>query len=84
MQYTIIDLIKLNDTLTKNLLQNPISEEEEEEHLDERPSDQMLEDLMSFNIIIFKKLSQFPFNEDCLNYRFSVINSLNEPPENNS
>ena len=80
MQFTIIDAIKLNDAISKNILQNPISEEEEEESANADADHYIyVQDL--FAVVGVEQRIHHNINKSCINYRFDVFKTLNDPPE---
>jgi hypothetical protein len=81
MQLTIINLINLNDTLTNNLLQNPIAEEEEEEHGPENSLSEFISIQFSFNFNVFEKLVSHNCKKEFIHYRYNLIDTFNPPPE---
>lgn len=80
MQFTIIDVIKLNETISKNILQNPISEEEEEESADTN-ADHYIYVQNQFDVVGFEQGIHHCINNSCSNYRIDVFKTLNDPPE---
>jgi hypothetical protein len=81
MQLTIIKLINLSDTLTSNVLQNPVAEEEEEEHGSENASFEFINVQYSYHFTVFEKIIDRIRNNDFIEYRFNLINTFNPPPE---
>jgi hypothetical protein len=84
LQYTIIDLIKLNDTLTQNFLQNPVSEEEEEEEKGNETKDiQFFQMHDHVNLFVCNEKSNSYFKLVGFCYDNNFIKTLNQPPEFN-
>lgn len=83
LQYTIIDVINLNKEFTKNLLQNPVSEEEEEEENINSEIDHLkffnLSPVFNFSSceILNSKISHI----NCRYYSSNIITAPNQPPE---
>ncbi len=82
-QYTIIDLINLDDTLTQNILQNPISEEEEEEKVDDAKDCQFYQVPYQLNLFVGNEKANSYFKSNSFCYKNSFIKTLNQPPEHN-
>ncbi len=83
LKYAIIDLVNLNDTIIKSLLQNPNSDEEEEEQLDNSTSDLFLQLHNDFSLFVFNNKLKYLFSKNCINYTFNLIDLLKLPPESN-
>ncbi|HRG59332.1 MAG TPA: hypothetical protein PK323_10275 [Bacteroidia bacterium] len=86
LQCSVISILKLNDSLTKNLLQNPISEEEEEEEEEGNNHSKHIQFIHSENLLVFHFAIQIETFFDVLmdaSYLISFCKSLNEPPESN-
>lgn len=84
LQCSVISILKLNDSLTKNFLQNPISEEEEEDEIDNHSTNIPL--IHCENLLVFHFAIQIETFYDALmdaSYLSSFCKSLNEPPESN-
>jgi len=84
LKYAVIDLVNLNDTITKSLLQNPNSDEEEEEQPDNSTSDLFLQINNDFSLLVFNLKFKREWNKNCFKYNFNLIDLLNLPPEINS
>ena len=81
-QYTIINLINLNDTLTQNLMQNPISEEEEEEEkVNESKAFHFFQTKDQLSLFICNEKANSYFKSICVCYENSFIKTLKQPPE---
>ena len=84
LKYAVIDLVNLNDTITKSLLQNPNSDEEEEEQPDNSTSDLFLQINNDFSLLVFNLKFKREWDKNCFKYNFNLIDLLNLPPEINS
>ena len=84
LKYAVVDLINLNNAIIKSLLQNPISEEEEdEEQVDSNTADLFLQLHNDFSLFVFSNKLKYLFSKNCINYTFNLIDLLKLPPESN-
>lgn len=81
-QYTIINLINLNDTLTQNFMQNPISEEEEEEEkVNESKDFHLFQSQVQLSLLVINEKVNSYFKSICVFYENGFIKTLKQPPE---
>ncbi len=81
-QYTIINLINLNDTLTQNFMQNPISEEEEEEEkVNESKDFHFFQTQFQLSLFVCNEKVNSYFKSICVLYENGFIKTLKQPPE---
>lgn len=84
LQYSVISIIKLSDTLTKNFLQNPVAEEEEDDEEEEtnhakHPHFICTDNLFSFNYLVLFVECFFPLSH--INSCSPFCKTMIEPPE---
>lgn len=88
MQLSIIHVIKINETLIKSLIQNPITEEEEEEERVGTETNKFWNNIL-YSIIQIDYLNFFAVNIRLFYFKnssipyYSYLKQISEPPESN-
>lgn len=82
MQFSLIELINLDEHITQNILQNPISEEEEE-HLNEVKDAYYVQSIHQLTCADGNEIARIYFRTNHSHYTNTFIKTPNQPPEHN-